>query len=113
MAAWLVEAKQNVVENIAPVLTRVFTPLTLVMLLAAFVVLATAGNLAAVDRELLILMDAILVLVLCLLLYSVSARDPLAPGRSSTGSWWSSSARRSPSTRSRSPRCSHASPSSA
>ncbi len=80
VAAWLVEAKQNVVENIAPVLTRVFTPLTLVMLLAAFVVLATAGNLAAVDRELLILMDAILVLVLCLLLYSVSARDPLAPG---------------------------------
>ncbi|MBN0038655.1 hypothetical protein JN535_00530 [Cellulosimicrobium cellulans] len=79
VAAWLVEAKQNVVENIAPVLTRVFTPLTLVMLLAAFVVLATAGNLAAVDRELLILMDAILVLVLCLLLYSVSARDPLAP----------------------------------
>jgi len=79
VAAWLVEAKQNVVENIAPVLTRVFTPLTLVMLVAVFVVLATAGNLAAVDRELLILMDAILVLVLCLLLYSVSARDPLAP----------------------------------
>lgn len=79
VAAWLVEAKQNVVENIAPVLTRVFTPLTLVMLLAVFVVLATAGDLAAVDRELLILMDAILVLVLCLLLYSVSARDPLAP----------------------------------
>ncbi|MFI2704830.1 permease prefix domain 1-containing protein [Cellulosimicrobium composti] len=79
VAAWLVEAKQNVVENIAPVLTRVFTPLTLVMLLAAFVVLATAGDLADVDRELLILMDAILVLVLCLLLYSVSARDPLAP----------------------------------
>ena len=79
VAAWLVEAKQNVVENIAPVLTRVFTPLTLVMLDAVFVVLATAGNLAAVDRELLILMDAILVLVLCLLLYSVSARDPLAP----------------------------------
>ena len=79
VAAWLVEAKQNVVENIAPVLTRVFTPLTLVMLVAVFVVRATAGNLAAVDRELLILMDAILVLVLCLLLYSVSARDPLAP----------------------------------
>lgn len=79
VAAWLVEAKQNVVENIAPVLTRVFTPLTVVMLVALFAVLATAGDLAAVDRELLILMDAILVLVLCLLLYSVSARDPLAP----------------------------------
>ncbi|MBD5784604.1 hypothetical protein IF650_00265 [Cellulosimicrobium terreum] len=79
VAAWLVEAKQNVVENIAPVLTRVFTPLTVVMLVALFVVLATAGGLADVDRDLLILMDAILVLVVCLLLYSVSARDPLAP----------------------------------
>lgn len=79
VAAWLVEAKQNVVENIAPVLTRVFTPLTIVMLLALLAVLTAAGGLADVDRDLLILMDAILVLVLCLLLYSISARDPLAP----------------------------------
>lgn len=81
VSAWLVEAKQNVVENIAPVLTRVFTPLTIVMLLVLFVVLVTAGGLVDVDRGLLILMDAILVLVLCLLLYSISARDSLArPG---------------------------------
>ncbi|MEL7975921.1 permease prefix domain 1-containing protein [Isoptericola sp. F-RaC21] len=81
VGAWLVEAKQDVVENIAPVLTRVFTPLTTVMLLVTLVVLLTAGDLAAADRDLLILMDAILVLVLCLLLYSVSARDSLArPG---------------------------------
>lgn len=81
VAAWLVEAKQNVVENLAPVLTRVFTPLTIIMLLAVLVVLATAGGLDAVDRNLLILMDAILVLVLSLLLYSISARDSLArPG---------------------------------
>ncbi|MCG2622679.1 permease prefix domain 1-containing protein [Arthrobacter sp. I2-34] len=79
VAAWLVEAKQNVVENIAPVLTRVFTPLTIAMLLAVLAVLAAAGGLTDVDRNLLILMDAILVLVLCLLLYSISARDPLAP----------------------------------
>jgi hypothetical protein len=79
VAAWLVEAKQNVVENIAPVLTRVFTPLTIVMLLTLLGALAAAGGLVDVDRELLILMDAILVLVLCLLLYSISARDSLAP----------------------------------
>lgn len=79
VGAWLVEAKKNVVENIAPVLTRVFTPLTIVMLVALFVVLLVNGPLTAVDRELLILMDAILVLVLFLLLYSISARDPLAP----------------------------------
>jgi hypothetical protein len=81
VAAWLVEAKQNVVENIAPVLTRVFTPLTIVMLLAVLAVLTAAGGLATVDRDLLILMNAILVLVLSLLLYSISARDSLArPG---------------------------------
>ncbi|WP_336650294.1 permease prefix domain 1-containing protein [Kocuria rosea] len=79
VAAWLVEAKQNVVENIAPVLTRVFTPLTILMLLALLVVLTAAGGLVDVDRGLLILMDAILVLVLALLLYSISARDPLEP----------------------------------
>lgn len=79
VAAWLVEAKQDVVENIAPVLTRIFTPLTVVMLVAVLVVLITSGGLVEVDRDLLILMDAILVLVLALLLYSVSARDPLAP----------------------------------
>lgn len=79
VAAWLVEAKQNVVENIAPVLTRVFTPLTIAMLVALLAVFTAAGGLVDTDRDLLILMDAILVLVLCLLLYSISARDPLAP----------------------------------
>ncbi|GAA3695371.1 hypothetical protein GCM10023081_35720 [Arthrobacter ginkgonis] len=79
VAAWLVEAKQNVVENIAPVLTRVFTPLTILMLVSLLAVLAASGGLIDVDRGLLILMDAILVLVLCLLLYSISARDSLAP----------------------------------
>jgi len=81
VATWLVEAKQQVVENIAPVLTRVFTPLTVAMLLVLLVVLATGGGIVDTDRNLLILMDAILVLVLSLLLYSISARDSLAhPG---------------------------------
>ncbi|WP_085999540.1 permease prefix domain 1-containing protein [Rhodococcus triatomae] len=79
VAAWLVEAKQGVVENIAPVLTRVFTPLTIVMLLVLLVAFALDGNLVDVDRTLLILMDLILVVVLGLLLYSISARDPLDP----------------------------------
>lgn len=79
VAAWLVEAKKAVVENIAPVLTRVFTPLTLILLVAAFVALVTGGPLTEVDRNFLILMDAILILVLGLLLYALSAREPLAP----------------------------------
>lgn len=79
VAAWLVEAKQSVVENIAPVLTKVFTPLTILMLLALLVAFAAGGSLTDADRTLLILMDFILVLVLGLLLYALSARDPLRP----------------------------------
>jgi hypothetical protein len=76
VAAWLVEAKQNVVENMAPVLTRVFTPLTIVMLLALLGAFATIRSVTEVDRDLLILMDLVLVVVLGLLLYAISARDP-------------------------------------
>lgn len=76
VAAWLVEAKQSVVENIAPVLTRVFTPLTTLMLVALLGAFAASGSVVDVDRTLLILMDVILVLVLGLLLYAISARDP-------------------------------------
>lgn len=81
IAAWLVEAKQAVVENIAPVLTKVFTPVTLVMLVALLVALAIRPNFADLERDLLIVIDLILALVLGLVLYAVSARDPLAgPG---------------------------------
>ncbi|MGX7730150.1 permease prefix domain 1-containing protein [Rhodococcus sp. 2H158] len=79
VAAWLVEAKQNVVENIAPVLTRVFTPLTILMLLVLLAAFATTGSVVDVDRNLLILMDLILVVVLGLLLYAISAREPHLP----------------------------------
>lgn len=79
VAAWLVEAKQSVVENIAPVLTRVFTPLTVMMLLAFLVATLATDSVVEVDRNLLILVDLILVLVLGLLLYAISARDPQAP----------------------------------
>jgi hypothetical protein len=79
VAAWLVEAKQSVVENIAPVLTRLFTPLFTAVLLAFLVATARTGAGINVEREALILFDLMLVVVLGLLLYSLSARDPLAP----------------------------------
>ncbi|SDI09782.1 hypothetical protein SAMN05192558_101638 [Actinokineospora alba] len=79
VAGWLVEAKQSVVENIAPVLTRLFTPLFTVALLAFLVALAVTSGGIDVEREALILFDLLLVVVLGLLLYSISARDPLAP----------------------------------
>jgi len=79
VAAWLVEAKQSVIENMAPVLTRLFTPLfaaVLVTFLGA--VLWTGGGLDT-DRDTLIQFNLLLVVVLGLLLYSLSARDPGAP----------------------------------
>jgi len=81
IAAWLVEAKQSVIENMAPVLTRVFTPLFTVLLLVFLFTMIWTGSGIRVEREVLIGFDLLLVLVLGLLLYSISARDPLAkPG---------------------------------
>ena len=76
VAAWLVESKQRVVENMAPVLTMLFTPLFAVMLAGAAVVYAVTGLGGAFDRELLSVFDALLVVVLALVLYGMSARDP-------------------------------------
>jgi hypothetical protein len=79
IASWLVEAKQSVIENMAPVLTRLFTPLFAAVLVTFLVTLLLTGRGVAIDRDMLIVFDLLLVLVLALLLYSVSARDPGAP----------------------------------
>jgi hypothetical protein len=76
VAAWLVESKQRVVENMAPVLTMLFTPLFAVMLAVAAVAYAVTGLGGAFDRELLVVVDALLVVVLGLVLYGMSAREP-------------------------------------
>jgi hypothetical protein len=76
VAAWLVESKQQVVENIAPVLTLLFTPLFALMLACAAAVYAVTGLGGAFDRELLSVFDALLLVVLALVLYGMSARDP-------------------------------------
>ena len=76
VAAWLVESKQRVVENMAPVLTMLFTPLFAVMLAGAAVVYAATGLGDAFDRDLVGVFDALLVVVLALVLYGMSARDP-------------------------------------
>ena len=76
VAAWLVESKQRVVENMAPVLTMLFTPLFAVMLAGSAVVYAVTGLGDAFDRDLVSVFDALLVVVLALVLYGMSARDP-------------------------------------
>ena len=79
VSAWLVEAKQSVIENMAPVLTRVFTPLFAATLLVFLVAIIWTNNGIDVERDALILFDLLLVIVLGLLLYAISARDPAAP----------------------------------
>jgi len=82
IGAWLVEAKQSVIENMAPVLTMLFTPLFTVLLLVFMATMVWTGNGIDVGREVLIGFDLLLVLVVGLLLYSISARDMQArPGR--------------------------------
>ncbi|MGH3661987.1 MAG: permease prefix domain 1-containing protein, partial [Micromonosporaceae bacterium] len=75
VSAWLVEAKQSVIENMAPVLTRVFTPLFAAALLAFLGAVIWTNNGIDVEREVLIVFDLLLVVVLGLLLYAMSARD--------------------------------------
>ena len=79
VASWLVEAKQSVIENMAPVLTRLFTPLFAAVLVMFLGTLMWTGRGVGIEREVLIAFDLLLVVVLGLLLYSVSARDPQSP----------------------------------
>jgi len=79
IASWLVEAKQSVIENMAPVLTRLFTPLFAAVLVAFLGTLLWTGRGVDIERNVLIAFDLLLVVVLGLLLYSVSARDPRSP----------------------------------
>jgi hypothetical protein len=79
VASWLVEAKQSVIENMAPVLTRLFTPFFAAVLVAFLVTLLWTGRGVDIGRNALIAFDLLLVVVLGLLLYSVSARNPHSP----------------------------------
>ncbi|HET7329289.1 permease prefix domain 1-containing protein [Dyella sp.] len=81
VGAWLVEAKQSVIENMAPVLTRLFAPLFAAVLVAFLAALLWTGHGLDIGRNVLIAFDLLLAVVLGLLLYSLSARDPrAAPG---------------------------------
>jgi hypothetical protein len=78
IGSWLVEAKQSVIENMAPVLTRLFTPLFTVLLLGFLGTMAWTRSSIGVGREVLIGFDLLLALVVALVLYAVSAREPEA-----------------------------------
>jgi hypothetical protein len=77
VAAWLVDSKQEVIENMAPVLGRVFTPLFTIAVLAMLVGAVATGGFGAF-REVLIVVDVLLVVVTGLVLYVLSAQQPTA-----------------------------------
>jgi hypothetical protein len=79
VASWLVEVKQSVIENMAPVLARLFTPLFAALLIVFLGTLLWTGRGIDIERNVLIAFDLLLVVVLGLLLYSISARDPGSP----------------------------------
>ena len=76
VSASLAETKQQVMTPIAPVLTRLFTPLFALVLLVFLGAMLWTGNIFGMEREALIGCDLLLVVVLGLLLYAASARDP-------------------------------------
>jgi hypothetical protein len=79
VGSWLVEAKQSVIENMAPVLTRLFTPLFTILLLAFLATMAWTGSPIDIRRDVLIAFDLLLVLVVGLVFYAASARDRQRP----------------------------------
>ena len=75
VSAWLVERRQSVMQSLAPMLSRVFTPLFAAMLPIFLAAMVLTGEWVDMDREMLIGFDIMLALVLGLLLFSISARD--------------------------------------
>jgi hypothetical protein len=79
VASWLVETRQRLIGNMAPMLTRIFTPLFAALLVTFLGLLLFTGRGITIERDMLISFDLLLVVVLGLLLYSISARDPGSP----------------------------------
>ena len=75
VAAWLAERRQGVLERIAPVLIRLFTPLFTALLIVFLLAMALTGRGIDVGRGVLISFDLLLALVLGMVIYSVAARD--------------------------------------
>ena len=75
VAAWLGDAEKSANENLAPVLTAIFTPLFAAMLVVAAAAYVVAGVWRDFDRELLIGFDVLLLVVVALVVYGISARD--------------------------------------
>ncbi|MGE5403616.1 MAG: permease prefix domain 1-containing protein [Candidatus Saccharibacteria bacterium] len=74
ISVYLVEAKKSVVENFAPILAKIFSPLFLIIMAVFLAVMIISGKSPFIEREFLIAFDFMLIMVLGLVLYVISAR---------------------------------------
>lgn len=74
ITVYLVEVKKSVVENFAPILAKIFSPLFLITMCAFLAAMLIMGKSPFMERDFLIGFDFMLVLVLGLVLYVISAR---------------------------------------
>ena len=76
ITVYLVETKKSIVENFAPILAKIFSPLFLITMVAFLLVMIVSGKSPFMERDYLIAFDFMLALVLGLVLYTISARNP-------------------------------------
>lgn len=79
IASWLVETRKNMSENLAPILARLFSPLFAIILITFLATMLWTGSGMDIERDVLIAFNLLLLVVLGLLLYSISARDQQSP----------------------------------
>lgn len=73
----LVERKRSLVENFAPVLARIIAPLLLAVLGTFTVMLLASEVFGQTDREVLLIMDLVLLAVVMVVIYGVSTRPEM------------------------------------
>jgi len=75
VAAYLVEKKRSLIENLAPVLARIFIPLFVLTMAGYIIAVAVTQKSVVDDRDMLIVIDLLLLLVVGMVLYDLSARS--------------------------------------
>lgn len=79
ITGYLVEAKKSIVENFAPILAKIFSPLFLAIMVTFLIVMISTGKSPFMEREFLITFDIMLALVLGLVLFVISSRNNRQP----------------------------------
>lgn len=79
ISIYLADAKKSIVENFAPILAKIFSPLFLVTMISFLAVMIATGQSPFMEREFLIAFDFMLAMILGLVLYVISARDVNQP----------------------------------